>query len=152
MNVTARMIATFFGIGYLPKMPGTWGSLAVAFLLFGFPPLSIYWQCVIILLVVIVGVWASGIVEKLDAVEDPGYIVIDEVVGVLIAVFALPIEHISVLLTGFIAFRVFDIWKPLGIRKIQNVGGGVGIMIDDIAAGILAWIVNVLIYKSGIFL
>jgi phosphatidylglycerophosphatase A len=150
------IIATWFGSGLLPIAPGTWGSLAAipfAFLFY------LYTGPYIIILATIalffVGVWASNNIEKSAQKKDPGFIVVDEVVGQWIAMFPISFLFIfhnhnftfsifaSISAVAFIAFRIFDIWKPWPVRNIdKSIPGGLGIMLDDVVAGIYALIVT----------
>jgi phosphatidylglycerophosphatase A len=159
-----RPISTFFatggGIGMIPFAPGTWGSvegLGIGWLLnkrvgnaFSWFEVGFTGVLVCGLAVGIVGTWAAGRSEAVTAVKDPGPIVIDEVCGQLIASAPATLMslHSSVWLwlASFLLFRLFDIWKPGLIRKLQDLPGGWGIMLDDVAAGILA---GVLTYGIG---
>jgi len=131
-------IATGAGSGYLPVAPGTWGS-AVGVLLW--LPLSrlgtaSYFACVAVLFVL--GVIASGAAEKIVDAPDPSIVVIDEIVGQLIALGFAP-AHPVALLAGFLLFRLFDILKPFPAGWIdQHLHGGLGVMLDDVVAGIYA--------------
>ena len=87
--------------------------------------------------VTIVGIWAGGRVERALGKKDPGVIVIDEVAGMLLAVLLLPRTPV-VLLTAFVLFRLFDIWKPFPARESQALTGGLGVMVDDLIAGVYA--------------
>ena len=135
------IIATGFYSGYLPKAPGTWGSavgLAIYYLLHGFA-LPVYLLAVAI--VIVVGIFAAGSAEKILDQKDPGPIVIDEIAGMLITLIAAP-PYIWAWILGFFIFRFFDIIKPFPVRWIdQNINGGVGIMMDDVAAGIYSFLV-----------
>ena len=162
----ALFIATAGGLGYLPKAPGTLGSLAGAALYWAIfkiceagiqsaahsgaevlpPPaaLSFAFQCFLAPLLLILGVWASGIVEKYSKVTDPQFVVIDEVSGQQLALLlgstwatALNWKY---LIVGFLLFRLFDIWKPTPARQAESLPGGWGIMADDWVAGIYAGI------------
>ncbi|MEA1963734.1 MAG: phosphatidylglycerophosphatase A [Candidatus Aerophobetes bacterium] len=133
------LLGTGLGAGYIPLVPGTIGTMegVVFYLIFRkiFPhPLSY-----LLFLVVFngIGVWVSGRCESYFKKRDASFIVIDEIGGFLITMFALPFSFRFTLL-GFILFRVFDITKPFRIERIQRLPGGWGIMGDDIAAGILA--------------
>jgi phosphatidylglycerophosphatase A len=91
--------------------------------------------------VIVVGIWAGGRVERVLGTKDPGLIVIDEVAGMLLSVLLLPLPHtIGVLLTAFFLFRLFDIWKPFPARESQALAGGLGVMLDDLIAGVYALI------------
>jgi phosphatidylglycerophosphatase A len=152
----ALFIATGLGLGYLPKAPGTWGSLlGVALVLAAslspsFLPLLI----ALILVVAATGVWAAGRVSVHLEKKDPQIVVIDEVAGQLIAFLAIagvsgPV-HWKYLLTGFLLFRLFDIWKPFPIRRAESLPGGLGIMADDWLAGIYAAVLLALARHLGL--
>ena len=87
--------------------------------------------------VTLVGIWAGSRVERALDAKDPGLIVIDEVAGMLASVLFLP-RTIPVLVTAFVLFRLFDIWKPFPARQLQELHGGVGVMLDDLIAGAYA--------------
>ncbi|MCK5075123.1 MAG: phosphatidylglycerophosphatase A, partial [Calditrichia bacterium] len=122
-------IGTVFGAGLIPKAPGTMGALVAAILFFLFP-VSTPALISIIVIVTVIGTWASYMIEKTSGKDDPGFIVVDEFVGQAIALIAIP-HHWAFYLAAFILFRVFDIWKPLGINQIQHVKYGIGVMLDD---------------------
>ena len=128
-----RFAATFFYIGKLPFAPGSWGSLgALAFWLF--LPLSFSVHLAVILILFILGVYSSNKVSEDLADHDPSEVVIDEAVGMGISLFMLP-HSLELYILAFILFRVFDIFKPSFIYRIQNLPGGCGIMLDDVLAG-----------------
>lgn len=134
-------IASGFGSGYLPKAPGTWGSAVgvLIWLLAGRLQLPIYAALVAGLF--ILGVFCAGAAEKILDCNDPGLVVIDEIVGQMIALAAMPM-HPVVALAGFALFRFFDILKPFPVGWVdQHLHGGLGIMLDDVLAGIYALIV-----------
>ena len=134
-------IATGLYSGYLPKAPGTWGSVVGLILYFFLHtlPLPAYLTTVGVLL--IVGTFAAGSAEKIMDRKDPGQVVIDEIVGMLITLTAAPVQPL-VWLLGFGLFRFFDIVKPFPIRWIdKRIQGGVGIMMDDVVAGIYGFLV-----------
>lgn len=144
-----RPISTFFatgcGIGMIPFAPGTWGSLeglAIAAFINARFEKAFLWILAKALGVFFLGVYWSGRSEPAAAAKDPGPIVIDEVAGQLLASApcALPQFHnaAGLWLASFLLFRLFDIWKPGPIRKLQDLPGGWGIMLDDVAAGFLA--------------
>ena len=132
---TSYLIGTLFGIGYFPIAPGTVASL-VAALIFLITPLSTNLWIIFCLLFFCVGIWAANLIES-DMGKDPGIIVIDELVGQWIALLFLPKTWI-ITLSAFVLFRVFDIFKTFPARKIEKVKGGLGVMGDDIIAGIYA--------------
>jgi phosphatidylglycerophosphatase A len=161
----ALSIATV-GVGYFPIAPGTMGSLVgVAFYLALFPlghhllfasvernrfgelqvgTAELTIALVTIFLVTMIGVWAGTRVEKLLHRKDPSIVVIDEVAGQMIALLSAPLWLHTwwSVLTAFLWFRAFDIWKPYPIRKLEGLESGLGIMADDLAAGVYALIAN----------
>ena len=141
--VWATLIATFFGVGCLRPGPGTWASAATVLLwwLLGrwFHP---QWQtaltCALAGLAVVVGIPAATRISRAAALKDPQFVVIDEVAGQLITFIAVPATWKSLLL-GFILFRGFDIVKPPPLRHLEHLREGVGIVLDDVGAGLYAW-------------
>ena len=172
-------IATAFGLGYLPKAPGTFGSLlAVAVLDLYWSPLlnvrgpdlyfsyrDVYYVfgepvflIVLIVLVSAIGLVAAARVAAYTANKDPQIVVIDEVSGQLIAYLGIgtAMPNWQYLLLGFILFRGFDIWKPFPARQAESLPGGWGIMADDWIAGIYAglglWVVRAIDVHLGLHL
>jgi phosphatidylglycerophosphatase A len=107
---------------------------AVGLWLIPFSPVGL-WAALVV--VVLVGIWASHRVEAVLERKDPGVIVIDEVAGMMVAVLLLP-RTLGVLLCAFFLFRLFDIWKPFPADKAQSLRGGFGVMVDDLIAGVYA--------------
>lgn len=124
------------GAGYSPVASGTVGSAVtvVALWLIPFTERSLAITC---LAVTLVGIWASDRVERATGRKDPGIIVIDEVAGMMVSVLLLPLT-VPVLIAGFFLFRLFDVWKPFPAHGSQKLGGGLGVMIDDLIAGTYA--------------
>jgi phosphatidylglycerophosphatase A len=150
----AKAIATVAGIGLIKPAPGTWGSLVALPLGYGigstFGSLGLAAASV---LVFGLGAWAAGVYEKQSGSHDPGEVVIDEVAGQWVAM--LPVIYFGLGWLGvglaFVLFRLFDIWKPGPIRQLdQSFPGGIGTMIDDVAAGIVAAALLFLAAKAGI--
>jgi phosphatidylglycerophosphatase A len=141
LDYISLAIATV-GVGYLPLAPGTWGSLVgvLIFLLYTnfatFGGYSMIAWIVFIVAVCAVGIWASAQAERIFDEEDPQRVVVDEVAGQLIAYSPVAVLDWKHLLIGFVLFRLFDIWKPYPINKLQDLHGGFGVMADDILAGI----------------
>ncbi len=142
-------LATGFYVGNISPAPGTLGSLiglALCFLLAGIqlPP-------AIILAVLFIGfaVWIAHVAEKTLKKKDPGCIVIDEVAGMVVTLIGLPF-NLTTAVIGFIIFRILDILKPFPIRTLdKRLPGGIGIVADDVVAGIFANIIlRVLLYIS----
>jgi len=134
------IIATWWGTGYSPVAPGTAGTVAAIplVLLLSLLPLYGYLPCV--LAIGLVACWAAGRAETIFGEQDNRRIVIDEVVGLLVTMAAVPLTW-PYLLAGFVLFRIFDILKPPPIRLIERtVKGGWGVVLDDVLAGIYAQI------------
>jgi len=134
----ALAIASFGYVGYSPVAPGTAGSAAgllliVPLRLLGFPILDVGVAVGLLL----IGIWSATLVERHLGVEDPGVVVIDEVLGMLVSLLWLPLSW-QVLLAAFLVFRVFDIIKPWPAGRFERLGGGLGIMADDAMAGVYA--------------
>lgn len=115
---------------------GTVGSFVtlIALWLIPFTTLALL---VTLAVVTLAGIWAGSRVERAIDAKDPGIIVIDEVAGMLVSVLFLP-RTIPVLVTAFLLFRLFDIWKPFPARQFQELHGGLGVMLDDLIAGAYA--------------
>jgi len=136
-----HFISFGFGSGLLPKAPGTYGTIAAIpfVLLMQYTPWYVY-------LLILIGVFAASIfmcdiTAKALGVEDHPGIVLDEIVGLMVTMFLIPTGFYW-LLAGFILFRIFDIWKPWPIKIIEKTFmGGLGIVMDDVVAGIYAWLV-----------
>lgn len=128
-----RVLATFFFMGNFPVAPGSLASLAGALLaiaLYGHPGIHVF----LFLLITFAGFAVSGRVEKLLGQKDPSRIVIDEVSGVLLAFFTLPLTP-AVIVTTFFLFRAFDMFKIYPVNRFEELPGAVGIMADDLWAG-----------------
>ena len=140
-NILSNWFSTVFKIGYLPIAPGTWGSLAaliVWYVLVGH--ISSITLIVLIVVIFALGVYTSSLIEINLTIKDPSIVVIDEWVGQWIVLLFLPKSMVWGLV-AFLLFRLFDIWKPYPISKLDNMHGGWGIMLDDVLAGIYALVV-----------
>jgi phosphatidylglycerophosphatase A len=135
----ACLLATWFGAGRLPRAPGTWGSLTALPLAAALDWSGGAWLVLLAALAVFgLGVWASDRYMAAYRLHDPAAIVVDEVVGQLLTLALLPLTPIAYLL-GFVLFRVADMLKPWPAAWIdRTVAGGVGVMLDDVVAGIYA--------------
>lgn len=136
-GILSRTIATFFGAGYFPKAPGTFATLAALplYLILRRLPAPLY--ILILLKLIAAGIIASDIVEK-EWGKDPSRVVIDEVCGLLVTLIFRPSGYKDIAL-GTVLFRIFDIIKPPPVGTIdKRIKGGLGIMADDIAAGIMS--------------
>ncbi len=131
---TVKNIATVGFVGYLPVAPGTWGSLAALIFIAVFK-FSAPVYVLVTVFVIAVGTVSAHEVEKPLGRKDPGLIVIDEFAGYLVSMMFLP-QSAGYFFSAFILFRIFDILKPPPLKKLQELQGGMGVMLDDIAAGI----------------
>ena len=148
----AWLIGTFFGAGLLNPGPGTYGSIAAVLLWFGAAhllhpnPLALaIGTAIAALAATLIGIPAATIVARESGREDPGQVVIDEVAGQLIALIAIPADWQHAALS-LLLFRLFDILKPPPIRQFERLPAGTGIMLDDVAAGLFALAVALLIH------
>jgi phosphatidylglycerophosphatase A len=150
-NRIAFAIATWFGCGRSPAAPGTVGSaaaLAIGIALhqyFGFQG----WPF-LVLAALLFGpaVWSAGVAARVSKIEDPGFVVVDEVLGQWIALAGAHPFHWVSALAAFALFRLFDIWKPAPVRQLEDLPGGLGINADDAMAGVYAALV---IWVAGWF-
>ena len=135
---TALALSLWFGVGLLPRAPGTFGTLAAI-------PLGILmsfsgglYSTLFVIIFISTAIWSSGVTEKLMGRDDPSEVVIDEVAGFLITIFSMPLSW-PTLFIGFILFRFFDILKPFPIGDLEKkIKGGKGIVLDDLMAGVYA--------------
>lgn len=126
-----------FGTGWLPVAPGTWGAAAAALLVWPLTNLTPSAAVLELLVLILVFSWIGALGSDAMAAEwgdDPRQTVIDEMVGMWIAVLGLPLQW-PYWVAAFLLFRFFDIFKPLGIRRMEKIGGGWGVMLDDVVAG-----------------
>jgi phosphatidylglycerophosphatase A len=136
MRAAALAVATFLGLGYSPFAPGTVGS-AVGLALWAVLPGSLASQVVAIVASFAIGAWASGVAERHFGATDPAPVVIDEVMGMLVTLFLVPVGWPGAVL-GFFWFRLFDVVKPYPANRFERLPGGVGIMADDFMAAVYA--------------
>ena len=164
------------GVGYFPIAPGTMGSLVGVGLylsiwtgfdrvltsnalakrltaLYVFTP-QLACMLVVIFLLTMAGIWAASRVEKALGKKDPSIVVIDEVAGQMIALLSGPfwLHTWWSVISAFLLFRLFDIWKPYPIRRLEHLESGLGIMADDVLAGAYALIVNSVLMSSYLLL
>jgi len=149
----AWMLATFFGAGFLRPGPGTYGSLAALLLWYAaahaFHPAAALLAAATAaaaLAATLIGIPASTIVARESGRTDPSFVVIDEVAGQWIALIAIRPDWPHAAL-ALLLFRLFDIWKPWPIRRLERLPAGAGIMLDDVAAGLLALAVGLLLAR-----
>ena len=149
------LVATFFGVGFSPVAPGTVGSLAALPLAFSLLHMEVFSATLIVIGLYFLGLWSANHLEKVSGQHDAQIIVIDEVVGLCLSALLLgwcflgAVDPYLLLLLSFLSFRLFDVVKPWPIGWIdRKVGGGVGVMIDDLVAALM----GVLAVAGGYFI
>jgi phosphatidylglycerophosphatase A len=144
-------VATGFFIGTVPFAPGTFGSLIGLPVCFLLSRLNLLQSVISILVFILFAIGIASAAEKILKQKDPGQIVIDEIAGLMVTFAGLPF-NLKTALAGFIIFRVFDILKPFPIRILERrVGGGTGVVLDDVLAGVYGnLILRLVIYITGI--
>lgn len=140
--IIPAIIGTGFGAGFFPWGPGTAGALLATVIWIGLskclqPEYLILAVSLLILLFTVAGIWAANCLERFWG-EDPSRVVVDEMVGVWIPLLACPAGDSCFALLAFLLFRLFDIVKPFGVRHMEKMGKGAGVMMDDILAGFYA--------------
>ncbi|MBF0180700.1 MAG: phosphatidylglycerophosphatase A [Magnetococcales bacterium] len=145
----ADAIATLGGVGRARRAPGTMGTLAsvpVAALLQQGGPTAL---AVALVVVTVAGTWSAGVVCRVSGRKDPREVVVDEMAGYLLTILLAPTGWIW-LGVGFALFRLFDIGKPWPVSALERLPGGWGVMADDLAAGLLAGLIIMLVVWSGL--
>lgn len=139
-----KAVASGLYVGYIPYLSGTAGSLEGVLIYIFISRLSWWIYSLILVVLLFLGEWVSSRAEEIFRERDSHKIIIDEVAGYLITMFLIP-WNLKYVLAGFIFFRIFDIWKPFPIRRLQKLSRGKGVMIDDIVAGIYAHFLIILL-------
>jgi phosphatidylglycerophosphatase A len=140
MRRLGLLIATCGYLGFAPVAPGTVGSAAGVALFYLIRPVEAAWaQPVLIVALFAAGVWAASQAERALGGTDPGPVVIDEVVGMLITLLWIPVTPLGALV-GFLLFRVLDVVKPWPSRQLESLHGGLGIMADDAMAAVYGYL------------
>ena len=129
-----KLLSTFFYVGYLPLIPGTFGSLAGIFLFYLIKIFALNYV-LFTLAVIAIGFLVCGRAEKAMGKNDPRCVVIDEVAGMLLSLIFIPYD-IKLVVIAFILFRVLDTFKPYPAGRLERLKGSVGIMSDDLIAGL----------------
>jgi phosphatidylglycerophosphatase A len=145
------VIATWFGCGYAPAAPGTVGSAAgilVAWLLISMAGMAPVWLVLLTAVMSAPAIWAAGATARETGKEDPGLVVVDEVLGQWLTAAAMVRVNWQAYLLAFALFRIFDITKPWPIRRLERLPGGWGIVADDLLAGVYG---GVVIFFTGYF-
>jgi phosphatidylglycerophosphatase A len=138
-NKAALLLATWFGCGYSPIAPGTagtLGALAVAIPLGVFAGWKAWYFGLLAIGFLAPAIWAADATAKLAGQKDPGLVVVDEVIGEWITLAGAASLNWKSYVGAFLLFRLFDIWKPAGVRQLEALPGGVGIVADDAMAGV----------------
>ena len=143
------LVATSFGAGFSPVGPGTMGTLTAIPMAFGLARLGFWGFLAGLVAITLVGTWAASRFVRATGTDDDQRIVVDEVAGYLLTL--LPVAKTPVALgLAFVLFRIFDIWKPWPVRWVdRTVGGGVGVMADDLAAAVYGGMVLWLLERFG---
>lgn len=147
-QVVARVLATWFGCGYWPWGPGTVGSAAavlIAIVLHHHAGIDPWILGLAGVLTLPLSIWACSVEAETSGRKDPQHVVLDEVVGQWITLSAAATFDWKTALIGFALFRIFDITKPAPARKMESLPGGIGIMADDVMAGVYGAVVMALI-------
>src|SRR5689334_23792946 len=145
------LIATFFGIGHLQPGSGTWASAVTIALWWALTHyLAASWiiptAIAVSVLVTLVGISASTVVARESGIKDPGFVVIDEVAGQMLPLIIAPLRW-KYLLLSLILFRCFDILKPPPLRALERLPEGIGIMLDDVGAGLYSLVIMAIALK-----
>ncbi len=138
-GAVARAIGTWFGCGYVPIAPGTAGSvaaLAIAVALHEWLGLGRATFLLLAAILLLPGIWAADVVAKQEGKKDPRLVVVDEVIGQWVTLASAATLNWKSYLIAFLLFRVLDIWKPPPIRQLEHLPGGIGIVLDDVMAGV----------------
>jgi phosphatidylglycerophosphatase A len=136
LRIPALIIATAFGVGYAPVASGTFGS-AAGLLLWAILPSTVAAQAVAIVVLFVLGSWSGNVAERHFGRTDPGQVVIDEVMGMLITLFMNPVGWKGAIVAFFL-FRIADVIKPYPANRLERLHGGVGVMADDGMAAVYA--------------
>jgi len=131
----ALILSSCFGLGLIPVAQGTFATLATIPLAIALALLGPIAAAYVLFFFILLAMWASDRSAGALGEEDPAEVVIDEAAGLLLTLFLLPATAFNLCL-GFILFRLFDILKPYPIRRLEKVGGGAGIVLDDLLAGV----------------
>ena len=151
MNSLAKVVATALGAGYSPIAPGTCGTIMAIPLAWVLAPLLVWQFLIVTAAITALGIWAAHRADIAWGTHDSGRIVIDEVAGYLVTVAFVPRTSVAALGIGFVLFRALDIIKPPPVRWLdQNLPGGWGVVLDDVAAGVMGAAIMVGLQHWGV--
>jgi len=148
--VIAKLIATWFGCGYFPYGPGTVGTLAAVLMAaaaHSYLGAGRITFLVATLIMLAPAIWSATQTERLLKREDPGLVVVDEVLGLWVTLLGATSLTWKSFTAAFVLFRIFDIWKPWPVRRFEDLPEGTGIITDDLAAGVYA---AIMLYIGGV--
>ncbi|SPE41576.1 Phosphatidylglycerophosphatase [Candidatus Sulfopaludibacter sp. SbA3] len=149
----ADLISTWFGCGRAPVAPGTAGSaaaVAIAIVLHTYAGLAPWHFALLAAILFFPAIWAAGVTARTYNIKDPGFVVVDEVIGQWIALAGASTLNWKSYLLAFTLFRLFDIWKPPPVRQLEALPGGLGINADDVMAGVYAALVLYAVGRVGL--
>jgi phosphatidylglycerophosphatase A len=147
MRDPVHLLAFGFGSGLLPIAPGTWGSFFTALVFWWFAPVDVFVLLGISTVLFVAGIWICGESSRKLGVHDHGGIVWDEIVGMLLTLSVVHSEP-QWIAVAFLAFRLFDVWKPWPIRDVDHsLHGGLGIMLDDVLAAVYAAVATFILQR-----
>lgn len=150
LDAVAVALATAGGVGYAPVAPGTFGTAVTVPLVLAASSLPQWGYLVLCVAVTLVAIAAAGRADRVFGDHDSGRIVVDEVAGYFWTMVAAPRDSLSALVLGFLLFRVADIVKPPPARQIdRRLGGGAGVVLDDVAAALWAAVAMWLLVRFG---
>jgi phosphatidylglycerophosphatase A len=144
-----KIFSTFFYVGYLPLIPGTFGSIAGLVLIYLIKG-NIFNYILLTLLIIIVGFLVCGRAEKLMQKNDPRYVVIDEVSGMFLSLLFIPYD-LKLVIIAFVLFRILDTLKPFPAGRLERLKGSLGIMGDDLVAGLYTNIILQVVIRGIAF-
>jgi len=148
------LIATWFGCGLAPVAPGTAGSLAgllIGILLHAFLGSGRATLLTLSAILLFPGIWAAGAIAKREQRDDPGLVVVDEVIGQWVTLAGASVLNWKSYLAALVLFRVLDVWKTPPVRQLENLPGGWGIVADDVMAGVYGALAIVLLDRLHFF-
>lgn len=146
----SRILGSALGLGYFPLMPGSLASLfcaAAAFFLAGRIEIGFFTDLGIFLLLLLLGLISAAALSQREGKEDPSWFVMDEVAGMWLAMLGLPKDNIPVVITAWLLFRIFDIFKPWIIGRVDKMNTSAAMILDDLLAAVPAWLGAFILWK-----